>query len=372
MRGVVRAARVAWLCVALVVVVGVGDVRAQASVAAGDTWLAQGRYREAMANYDAVLQAYPNAVEAWVGRGKALNLLGDVGGAITSYTMALQRGGAAMPGVRAWIAELYLAAGNQPQAEAALADELRLAPQSAWAYSWLGTLRLLQGRDAEAAQAFAAAQWLDPQILAHRYGNGVGLFNAGQGGRAWMDFRSVVAINPDAAGAYYAMATIYRQAGMAQQAAQALQAYLQRDATSEWAQRARQELAGLTPQAPAANPAGYPGWMGSGANPPPPSIGEGPVSVAPGPGPATLPPAGSSGASGSPTGYSANQCPPETRTTDAAQLQRVMAAAYTEFVSATRSRGPNDPSVAQALKRYQCARETLQVLRQTTQPGPWR
>jgi len=339
--------------------------RAQATVEMGNALFAQGRTREAVGVFDAVLQANPNAVAAWLGRGKALNALGDVNGALVSYGAALQRGAGGMPNLRAWIAELYLAAGDQGRAEAALVDELRLVPRSAWAQSWLGTLRLLQQRDAEAGQALAAAMWLDPQVIGQRYGNGLGLYNAGQPGRAWLDFRTVVAMNPQDANAYYALGMVYKQTRSPAAAIQAFQAFLQHNPPPDWAQRARQEMAGLQPQAPVPDPSGYPAWLRSNSPVPPAVPGPGPVSESPGPGPAVPP----STSPGSATGYTGSVCPAETRVANAAAIQKVMQESYTKFVELSRQRNPNDPEIKKQLERYQCARATLQALRQTT-PSP--
>jgi tetratricopeptide (TPR) repeat protein len=231
----------------------------------GNALLQQGQWREALGAFDEALRATPASTDAQVGRGRALNALGDLPGARQSYETAL-RGRPDVQYLRTWLAELWLADGDYRRADALLQDELQRFP-SAWAYSYLGTLHLLQGRQADAAQAMVTAIRLDPAIANQRYTNGSFLGGLGQDRRAVVEFSSVVLLDPNLAGAYYGLGVHAARLGATAQAIEAYEAYLQRDASSEWAQRARQELARLRGQAPVPNPAGHPPGLGQACPP---------------------------------------------------------------------------------------------------------
>jgi len=228
-----------------------------AEVARGYALFNQGQYREALAAFDSALRAYSKSVDALLGRGRSLNALGDLAGAIQAYETALQLD-PRRPNVRSWIAELAMASNDFQRAEAALAEELRLVPSSGWAHSFVGTLRMLQGRQPEAHQAMATAMRLDPAVATQRYNNATFLGGVGQSRRALVEFSSVLILDPNMTSAYYGMGVESARLGQTAQAVQAYEAYLQHDSTSEWAQRARQELMRLRGQMAVPNPTDLP------------------------------------------------------------------------------------------------------------------
>jgi len=63
-------------------------------------------------------------------------------------------------------------------------------------------------------------------------------------------------MDPRVAGAYYGLGFSLAQVGAPAQAIQALETYLQQDPSSEWSQRAREQLARLRAQAPVPGPGG--------------------------------------------------------------------------------------------------------------------
>jgi predicted Zn-dependent protease len=149
-----------------------------------------------------------------------------------------------------------MAGNNFQRAEAALLDELRMAP-SAWAYSFLGTLRMLQGRHPEARQAMATAMQIGPVVAAQRHQNAAFLSSVGQSQRALVEFSSVLLLDPNTAGAYYGVAVESARLGQTAQAIQAYETYLKYDSTSQLAQLARLEISRLRNQG-VPNPSGFP------------------------------------------------------------------------------------------------------------------
>lgn len=219
--------------------------------------LQQWKWQEALVAYDEALRADPASVEAQLGRGRVLNAVGDVAGAIRSYETALQAR-PAMPNVRLWLAELWLSAGDPARAEARLQEELRMFPPTAWARSYEGTLHLMAGRQAEAQRAMGEAIRLDAGVAAQRFNNASALAASSQHRRAAIEFASVLALDPNAAGAYYGLGASYANLGAVAQAIGAYESYLARDGSSEWAARARSEIARLRASVPVPNPAGHP------------------------------------------------------------------------------------------------------------------
>ncbi len=178
-------------------------------------------------------------------------------GARSAYEAAL-RVEAGRPNVRVWIAELWLARGDTRRAGAAIEEELRLFPSSAWAYSYLGTVYLLEGRAAEASRAMATAVQIDPAVTTYRYNNATSLGSTGQDRRAMIEFSSVLALDPNMPGAYYGVGVHAARLGATAQAIQAYETYLQLDPASEWARRVRGELARLRALVPLPDPSGHP------------------------------------------------------------------------------------------------------------------
>lgn len=231
--------------------------RAADDVARGNALFQQGQYREALAVFDNVLRTTPRSLETLLGRGLALNALGDVAGARQAYEAALQIS-PAQPNLRSWLAEVAIATNDFARAEAVLYEELRLAPSSAWAYSFIGTLRMLQGRHPEARQAMATAMQIGPVVATHRYQNAAFLSNVGQSQRALVEFWSVLLLDPNMAIVHYGIGVESARLGQTDRAIQAYDTYLRYDGTSQWAQLARQELVRLRGDRAVPNPTGLP------------------------------------------------------------------------------------------------------------------
>ncbi len=213
-------------------------------LAAAQQALGQGNVPDARRLFALSLQSNPNNPGAALGLAGCQNALGELDHAISSY-LRLQQLAPQMPNLRAWVAELYLAKGDLPSARRFLADELQLWPASAWAESWIGTLAL-EAHDQASAQAhFQRAAQLDPNVAALRYQNSAWMDRNNQPRRALMDAMSVIYLNPSHSGANYAVANAYAKLGYRDLAVQYYERYLHFDQTSEWAQRARGEIARL-------------------------------------------------------------------------------------------------------------------------------
>ncbi|MDO8538993.1 MAG: tetratricopeptide repeat protein [Opitutaceae bacterium] len=202
--------------------------------------------REAKEAFQFVLKWEPDSAEALAGLARCENMLGEIDAALSHYEI-LGRTAAPPPQLRTWIAELALAKGDFALAARALDAELAVNLGSAWARSWRGSLLLAQGRNDEARAEFAQAVRADANVVAQRYQNGGGLSASGQPQRALIEFLAVMWMQPNHAGAYFAAGDSYAKLRQPALALQSYERYLQLDATSEWAAKARAEIARLTP-----------------------------------------------------------------------------------------------------------------------------
>lgn len=209
---------------------------------AANNAFSQGKLPEARQLYEVAAKAMPASPEAWIGLARVQNATGDIDGAIKSYE-TVHKVAPDTPNLRTWLAELSIAKGDRASAQRLLDEELRAQPNSAWALSWLGSLQLEAGRRQESDQTFAKAAALDPRASSYRFQNGSMLLAQNQPRRAAMDFIAAVTMDPRGAGAYYQLGDCYARLGQKDWATQYYKRYLQSDGTSEWAQRARQQIA---------------------------------------------------------------------------------------------------------------------------------
>ncbi|GAA0581911.1 hypothetical protein GCM10009416_20470 [Craurococcus roseus] len=98
--------------------------------------------------------------------------------------------------VQARYARALARAGNIHEAEGAVSQALRRKPGDPVLLLELGRIRLLEGRAAEAAEAFAAVNASRPRELAATLGRGIAQDLLGQHGEAQASYRAVLAADP--------------------------------------------------------------------------------------------------------------------------------------------------------------------------------
>lgn len=208
----------------------------------------QGDFARAREAYAGAVRENAGSVDALINLGRCHNALGELDAAIASFER-VQRAAPARPNVRAWLADLHVAKGNLAAARKALEAELREHPNSAWAWCWLGTVELEAGDRATALQHCARAMQMDPRVAEERLKYCSFMGRTGQYARAAREAVSVIAMNPNQAGAYYAAGDNYARLGQREPAVYYFQRYLQYDSASEWAAYARQQIAQLSGRA---------------------------------------------------------------------------------------------------------------------------
>ena len=186
----------------------------------------------------------PGSADAWRGRAQCENLLGEIDAALTSY-QSLERLAPAAANLRAWQAELAIAKGDLAEARQLLDAELKAQPRSAWAMSWLGTLELEADNAAAARWHLQLAAQLDAAVVGQRQANMQWLGATNQPQRVLRESQAVLQMSANHAGAIFAEADSRAKLGQPREAIAAYERYLRIDAASEWAAKARAEIARL-------------------------------------------------------------------------------------------------------------------------------
>lgn len=131
----------------------------------GDVLLEQGRFDEAAVAYQKMMDLKPG-LQAYLRAAQLRWLKGDSEGAIEMALRAVRAAAPQEPTDNAWaltrLAFYDLHAGLVPQADAACAAALRVAPQDAAALLLQGRVRLAQGQAAAAVASLQQAAQLNP------------------------------------------------------------------------------------------------------------------------------------------------------------------------------------------------------------------
>ncbi len=191
-----------------------------------------------------LVRTQPNSPEAWTGLARCHNTDGEIAEALAAYERLAQLA-PHTANLHTWLAELQIAKNDWAAARRSAEKEIAAQPQSGWALSWLGSVDYETGRAAEALAAFQRAAALDPNAASYRYQNGVALGAANQPRRALVDFIAAALMNPRFAAAYFGMADCYAKLGDPLTAIRYYERFVALDAASEWAAKARAEVARL-------------------------------------------------------------------------------------------------------------------------------
>jgi Tfp pilus assembly protein PilF len=210
-------------------------------ISAARAALEAGRVAEARAAFATAAQRDPQSAEAFLGLGECASLAGDLGAAMSAL-LSVARFAPDTPNLQVSIAEVFLARGNSRSAQQWLESEVKLRPGSALAWSWLGTVQLENGEREQAVVSMARAAALDRGVTAQRFKHGTALLNQNQAKRAAAEFTAALLLDPRGIGAHYHLAECQARLGERAKAVESFRRYLEGDATSEWAGRARARI----------------------------------------------------------------------------------------------------------------------------------
>jgi tetratricopeptide (TPR) repeat protein len=195
------------------------------SVNVGSLAKAQGRYPEALAAIDAVLELTPDDATALADRGYVLWKLGRLPEALTALDRALALDDQIAP---AWLkrGNVLLDLGRHEEAERSFARSVEVDPKYSKGWDHLGIARQGRGDRAAALDAFNRAVACDPKDAEAVYNRGRLHAEMGQPTAAIADFSSVLATAPAFRDAHYNRAVLLIRAGRPAEARADIEAFI--------------------------------------------------------------------------------------------------------------------------------------------------
>jgi tetratricopeptide (TPR) repeat protein len=167
---------------------------------------AQGKLKEAIAEYRAAIRIMPDYVEAHSNLGNALRAQGKTAEAVDAYRAAIRIN----PSYGELHNNLASAVADQGRLEEAIAEvrrAVRLKPEDALAHNNLGLGLLQQGKLEEAAAEFRTAIELKPDYAEAHNGLGLALRADGKLDAALAAWREAIRLKPDFASAHNSLAS---------------------------------------------------------------------------------------------------------------------------------------------------------------------
>jgi len=195
------------------------------SVNVGSLAKAQGRYPEALAAIDAVLELTPDEPATLADRGYVLWKLGRLPEALAALDQALALDDQMAP---AWLnrGNVLLDFGRHEEAERSFARSVEVDPKYAKGWDHLGIARQDRGDRAAALDAFNRAVACDPKDAEAIYNRGRLHAEAGQSAAAIADFSSALTADPAFRDAHYNRAVLLIRAGRQGEARADIEAFI--------------------------------------------------------------------------------------------------------------------------------------------------
>ena len=210
------------------------------ALAEGTELFKAGKYREALAKFDAAVRTAPGHAQSILMRGGAKLWTNDLKGALADFTAAAKLDGSAES--RRLQASVELLIGDHTRARDMALILVREMPESATMHLLLGQA-YLWNKDTAAAQAsFARCMQLDPEHAKKLYAQAGKFLDAGVPLLAHMQYTTILYLDANSRGAYYGLGVANARLGFNDRAIQAFEEYLKSDATSEYARIARSEI----------------------------------------------------------------------------------------------------------------------------------
>ena len=224
--------RRALVALALVAAAGVAGALAYASytteqdfvrlVAAGDQAAAQERSFEALEAYSGALALVPDAVVAYLKRGRVYQLQGEAEAALRDLRRAAELDPSATRPLE-WLGDISLELNRVDRAAEYFERYIALDDRNARVLYKLGVARYRGGAHREALQVLDQALQIDKALTDAGFLRGLCLRDLGQPGDARIALETVVAATPGARGPREALAEVYASLGEHQRAIDTLE-----------------------------------------------------------------------------------------------------------------------------------------------------
>jgi tetratricopeptide (TPR) repeat protein/2-polyprenyl-3-methyl-5-hydroxy-6-metoxy-1,4-benzoquinol methylase len=172
----------------------------------------QGRLAEAMARYEAAIQADPRCARAHLNRGNVLLASARIAEARSAYEQAI----ACDPqyaGAHFNLGNLNSRAGAYERALQNYQAAVGIKPDFADAFVGMGNALDNLGRASEAKRAYERALTINPSYAEVHFNLGVLAINEGQGEQAAESLRRAIDLRPDYAAAHHAMGRVLTRLG---------------------------------------------------------------------------------------------------------------------------------------------------------------
>lgn len=224
--------RRALIALALVAAAGVAGALAYASytteqdfvrlVAAGDEAAARERTFEALEAYSGALALVPDAVVAYLKRGRVYQLQGESEAALRDLRRAAELDPSATRPLE-WLGDISLELNRVDRAAEYFQRYIALDERNARVLYKLGVARYRAGAPREALEVLDQALQIDRTLSDARFLRGLCLRDLGQPGEARLALETVVEANPGARGPREALAEVYGLLGEHQRAIDTLE-----------------------------------------------------------------------------------------------------------------------------------------------------
>ena len=191
-----------------------------AKIGAAKTKIALERLQEAKEQLKKLRDARPNDFEAVYWLGRAEEALGDKTAAERTYGEAITVGGAKAETVEAYVAlsQLMASQGRPGDAQTKLAEARKSLPPSASIYRAIGDVDLWAGRYEAARDEYATALKTDPDDLAARFKLGVTLRRMNKFDEAQAEFDKVAELDKEYPGLALERGLLYEASNRTQEA----------------------------------------------------------------------------------------------------------------------------------------------------------
>lgn len=185
-----------------------------------------GRFAEAVADGDRALQIDPRNVFALLVRGFGHRFTNDYGRAFADFNAAMEIN-PSDPGPHAFRGGVYTDTGDLERALKDLNTAIQLDPKYAAAYTSLGVIYNRQRQFEKAIETFDSAIKYRPHASGDYLGRGFAYLNLGENERALVDLNEAVRLNPRDVGALVNRGRIFVEKGEAEPAIKDLNEGLQ-------------------------------------------------------------------------------------------------------------------------------------------------